>query len=137
MAFWMDPLLLVAIGVAIAWLTKEYFDGSNLAVYGFEAVTLAGTYLLSIGLFLNVVILHPVWTALGAESGTAFMINGWLFGFVDPATTWRHLGTGPMFVAILLFALYPFCLRLGVLVGRVLVGHTADQDGLVGLVSPG
>jgi hypothetical protein len=136
MAFWMDPLLLLTIGAAIAWFSKVTADGSNLVVYGAEILTLALTYLVSVGLFLNLSVFAPIWRLLGAETGTAFIINGLALGLVAPGTVWTALGAPVMFVAIVLFALYPVWLRLGVILGRVLLGRNRRQEGLVGLVRP-
>lgn len=136
MAFWIDPLALLGIGAVIAWGSKRWFDGSNLAVYGAEILVLAGTFAISIGLFLNIGLFRPLWTTMGAQTGTAFMINGGLFGFVDGATTWTQLQPATMFLAILLFVLYPVCLRLGVILGRILVGRNPKQSGLLGLLTP-
>jgi len=136
MAFWMDPLMLLGIGAAVAWIVKIAFDGSQFAVYVSEALVMAATYALSVGLFLNVSILSPVWRTLGAETGTEFMINGLVLSLVPAGTVWTDLGTLGMFAAILSFALYPVWLRLGVILGRILVGRDRSQDGLVGLVRP-
>jgi hypothetical protein len=136
MAFWMDPLLLVAAGILVAWTSKRVFDGSDLAVYGGECVVVAVTYAVAIGLFLNLSPLEPVWRALGAETGTAFMINGWVLDLVAVDTTWSELGPGAMGLAILLFALYPVFLRAGVVAGRLLLGRNRDQSGLWGLANP-
>lgn len=136
MAFWIDPILLVGTGIALAWVVKVAFDGNAFALYVGQAVALAATYTVAIGLFLNVPVLAPLWRALGAETGTAFMMNGWLFAFVPPETVWTDLGTASMFVAIVLFAVYPAWLRLGIVVGRLAFGRHARQEGLVGLARP-
>ena len=136
MAFWIDPLALLGIGAVIAWFSKQSFEGSEFAIYGAEILVLTGTYVISIGLFLNVELFRPLWTMMGAQTGTAFMINGGLFGFVDAATTWTQLEPGTMVLAIVLFVLYPVCLRLGVILGRILVGRNPKQSGLVGLLNP-
>lgn len=136
MAFWIDPLALLGLGAIIAWVSKHHFGGSDLAIYGFELLVMVVTYAVAIGLFLNVSVFRPLWTALGAETGTAFMINGGVLRLVDAGTVWTDLGPGAMALSILLFALYPFFLRLGVMLGRVLVGRHPDQSGLLGLLQP-
>jgi membrane-associated HD superfamily phosphohydrolase len=136
MAFWMDPLLLLGLGALIAWVAKVRFDGSAYAIYALELLAMAATYAISIGLFLNLRAVRPLAALLGVESGTAFMINGYVLGLVDPATTWTQLDTSAMFVAILLFAAYPLWLRLGLVLGRLLVGRNPKQEGLLGMVQP-
>jgi hypothetical protein len=59
-----------------------------------------------------------------------------VFGLVPAGTTWTELGAAGMFVAIVLFALYPVWLKLGIVLGRVLFGRNRRQEGLVGLVRP-
>lgn len=136
MAFWMDPFLLVGIGALIAWLGKITYEGNPFVVHGAQLLTIAISYLFAIGFFLNLSVLAPVWRLLGAETGTEFMINGFVFGLVPAGTTWTEIGTAGMFVAILLFALYPVWLKLGIVIGRILVGRNQRQGGLLGLVRP-
>lgn len=136
MAFWMDPFLLVGIGALIAWLGKTTHEGNPFVIRGAQILMVAISYLFAIGIFLNLSILAPVWRVLGAETGTEFMINGLVFRLVPAGTTWTDIGAAGMFVAILLFALYPVWLKLGIVLGRILFGRNQRQGGLLGLVRP-
>lgn len=134
MAFWMDPFIMLACGIAIAWVAKRLAPGNDHVVYALGALTMLVTYVIAIGLFVNAAVLEPIWTVLGADTGTEFMINGIVLPIADPGMVVADLGTLGLFLSIFIFTTYPAFLALGVVVGRLLYGRTERQEGIVGLV---
>ena len=136
MAFWMDPFIMLACGVLIAVLAKRWFHTHPHFVYVAGVLTMLVTYVIAGGLFVNWSLLEPVWTFLGADSGTEFMIDGIILPIADQGMTYTDLGPLGMVLAVVIFAAYPAFLALGVVLGRILVGRHPGQEGLVGLLRP-
>lgn len=134
MAFWMDPFIMLACGIVIAYLAKRWFHRHPHFVYVAGALTMLVTYIIAGGLFVNWSLLEPIWTFLGADSGTEFMIDGIILPIAEPGMTYTDLGPLGMGLSIVIFAVYPAFLALGVVLGRLLYGSRPDQEGLVGLV---
>ncbi len=134
MAFWMDPFLMVIFGVIIAYLAKRFAPGNPHVVPVLAIVTMIGTYVVAIGLFVNFSVLEPIWEFLLADTGTEFMINGVILPIADSGLVWQELSGTQMFLSIFIFTTYPIFLILGIVLGRNLFGRTESQEGLVGLL---
>ncbi len=135
MAFWIDPFILIGCGVAVALVAKHSFPRTPFFVSTACGSILTVVYGVSVGLFVDHPLLRPVVPLLGAETGTEFMINGWILPLVEPGTLWTELSPTAMFLSVVIFATYPAWLVLGVVAGRVAVGRHPDQEGVVGLLS--
>lgn len=134
MAFWMDPFIMLACGLLISLLAKHWFHGHPHFVYAAGALTMAITYVIAVGLFVNWSLLEPIWLFLGAETGTEFMIDGIILPIADTGMTYTDLGPLGIALAIVIFAVYPVFLALGVVLGRLLFGRHPAQEGIVGLI---
>ena len=135
MAFWMDPFIMLGVGLLIAVLAKRWFHAHPHFVYAAGALTMVITYVIAGGLFVNWSLLEPIWTFLGADSGTEFMIDGIILPIADPGMSYTDLGPLGMGLAIVIFAVYPVFLALGVVLGRLLFGRHPGQGGIVGLLT--
>ncbi len=122
MAFWMDPLLLIASGVIIAYIAKKWMYNSDTFVPCISALLLAVFFFISVGLFCNIGMLESTWELMGAESGTEYMVNGIIFNIVAPGAYWGDISGWGMFACIIMFVLYPFWLWAGIVLGRKMFG---------------
>lgn len=134
MAFWMDPFLMVIFGIIIAYLAKRIAPGNPHIVPVLAILTMIGTYIVAIGLFVNASVLAPIWEFLLADSGTEFMINGVILPIAESGLVWQDLSGTQLFLSIFIFTTYPVFLILGIVLGRNLFGRNATQEGLVGLL---
>jgi len=103
MSFLIDPPLLLASGAAIEMMapTEGAADLAETAVLG----VFLGT---SISLYFDAPWTEPIWRLCGAKSGRDWMLNSGVFKFEYEETT-QTMNTA----AGLMFATYPFWLRLG------------------------
>jgi len=136
MAFWMDPFILLALGVVIAWLAKRLAPGNPHVTLTLGLLTMVVTYVIAIGLFVNLSVFEPIWTLMGADAGTEFMLNGVVLPIAESGVTWQDLSNLELFVSIFIFTVYPIFLAIGIGLGRVLFGRNPDQGGVVGLLRP-
>jgi hypothetical protein len=136
MAFWIDPFLLLAIGMVLAALAKHAAPQNPHFVPVVGALTMLVTYSIAIGLFVNFEFLEPIWVTLGAETGTEFMLNGVILSIAESGLVWQDLSGTQLFVSILIFTTYPVYLATGIALGRITFGRTPAQEGVVGLVRP-
>ena len=134
MAFWIDPFLMIAFGIIIAVLAKRFAPGHPHATHILGILTMIGTYIVAIGLFVNFSVLEPIWEFLLADTGTEFMINGVILPIAESGLTWEELSNTQMFISIFIFTTYPAFLAAGIILGRILVGRDPDQGGVVGLL---
>lgn len=136
MAFVIDPFLLIGFGIIIAILTKWVAPRNPHVVYVLSAFTMLVTYFVAIGLFVNFDFFEPLWELLGAQTGTEFMINGIILPIAESGRTWQELTSLQLFIAILIFTIYPVFLGIGVAAGRILFGRNQMQEGLIGMFRP-
>lgn len=134
MAFWMDPFIMLACGIAIAAIAKRWLAHNPHFVPLAFGLTMLVTYVIAVGLFVNAAVLEPIWTLLGADTGTEFMINGIVLSIAEPGLVWQELSARGMFLSVLIFVTYPVFLALGIVTGRLVVGRHPKQEGLIGLV---
>ena len=108
MSFLLDPPLLVASGVLIERnVPSDRRDVAEAAVLG---VFFGGSF----GLYNNVPGLGVLWRPFRAHNGRDFMWNSGVFG-VNTAEAGRGLHAG----AAAIFATYPFFIKLGRRLGRL------------------
>src|SRR5215467_5677320 len=109
MSFALDPPMLVASGVLIERrLPADRRDVAEAAVLG---VFFGGSF----GLYHNVPGLGVLWRPFRAQNGRDFMWNSGVFGVKTAELRWpAHAGAGAI------FATYPFFLKIGRWVGRLL-----------------
>lgn len=115
-SFLIDPFLLVALGALIVYVSvkplAERFKARTFVVVLYAA-TLAIFYVCSISLYLDLAWIAWMWKLCGAESGLDFMLNSGVLHFDYTApTVLTHV------IAVVLFALYPLWLYLGICLGR-------------------
>lgn len=109
MSFLLDPPMLVVSGVLIERRLPE--DQRDAA----EAATLGVFFGASFGLYQNVPGLGLLWRPFRAQNGRDFMWNSGVFGVNTTQLRWpMHALAGGM------FATYPFFLKLGRRLGRLL-----------------
>lgn len=109
MSFLLDPPLLVASGVLIEQRLPS--DRRDVA----EAATLGVFFSGSFGLYNNVPGLGVLWRPFRARNGRDFMWNSGVFGMDTTEIRWpAHAAAGAI------FATYPFFLKLGRWLGRLL-----------------
>ncbi len=108
MSFLLDPPLLVASGAVIERrLPAEQRDAAEAATLG---VFFGGSF----GLYNNVPGLGLLWRPFRARNGRDFMWNSGLFGVETDQLSWHmHAAAG------LIFATYPFFIKLGRRLGRL------------------
>jgi|SRR5947209_13337346 len=109
MSFLIDPPWLYATGRTYARVMPERTPAARAASDATAAAFLAT----SISLYLNRPWTRPIWQACRAQSGRDWMLNSGLFR-VDH----RRVGRRAHLISALLFATYPFWLRLGERRGR-------------------
>lgn len=109
MSFLLDPPMLVASGVLIETaLPDEQRDVAEAATLG---VFFGGSF----GLYNNVPGLGLLWRPFRAQNGRDFMWNSGVFGVKTGELRW------PMHAAAAaIFATYPFFIKLGRRLGRLL-----------------
>jgi hypothetical protein len=108
-SFVLDPPLLVAAGVLIERRLPS--DRRDLA----EAATLGVFFGGSFGLYNNVPGLGFLWRPFRAKNGRDFMWNSGFFSVKTEKADWPlHAAAGGI------FATYPFFLKLGRVLGRLL-----------------
>jgi hypothetical protein len=108
MSFLLDPPLLFAAGVLIERRLPS--DRRDVA----EAATLGVFFGGSFGLYNNVPGLGPLWRPFGARDGRDFMWNSGVFGVHTEHLRWpMHAAAG------VIFATYPFFIKLGRRLGRL------------------
>jgi len=108
-SFLFDPPMLLASGVLIERTLPE--DRRDVA----EAATLGVFFGGSFGLYHNVPGLGLLWRPFRAENGRDFMWNSGVFGMDTKELRWpMHALAGGI------FATYPFFLKLGRWLGRML-----------------
>ncbi|WP_068181546.1 hypothetical protein [Mycobacterium sp. UM_CSW] len=109
MSFALDPPLLVAAGVLIERQLPS--DRRDLA----EAATLGVFFGGSFGLYNNVPGLGVLWRPFRARNGRDFMWNSGVFGVDTARAGWPlHAAAGAI------FATYPFFIKLGRRLGRII-----------------
>lgn len=108
MSFLLDPPLLVASGAVIErHLPAEQRDAAEAATLG---VFFGGSF----GLYNNVPGLGLLWRPFRARNGRDFMWNSGVFGIKADELSWRmHALAG------VVFATYPFFIKLGRRLGRL------------------
>ncbi|MEB3983677.1 hypothetical protein OQ968_20715 [Mycobacterium sp. 663a-19] len=109
MSFLLDPPMLVAAGVLIERnVPSDRRDVAEAAVLG---VFFGGSF----GLYNNVPGLGVLWRPFRARNGRDFMWNSGVFGVNTAEAGWRlHAAAGAI------FATYPFFIKLGRRLGRLL-----------------
>ena len=108
MSFALDPPLLVALGVLIERNVPS--DRRDVA----EAATLGVFFGGSFGLYQNVPGLGVLWRPFRSQNGRDFMWNSGVFGVNTAAARWPlHATAGAI------FATYPFFIKLGRRLGRL------------------
>ena len=108
MSFALDPPLLVALGVLIERNVPS--DRRDVA----EAATLGVFFGGSFGLYHNVPGLGVLWRPFRARNGRDFMWNSGVFGVNTAEAGWPlHAAAGAI------FATYPFFIKLGRRLGRL------------------
>jgi hypothetical protein len=108
MSFALDPPLLVALGVLIERNVPS--DRRDVA----EAATLGVFFGGSFGLYNNVPGLGVLWRPFRAQNGRDFMWNSGVFGVNTAEAGWPlHAAAGAI------FATYPFFIKLGRRLGRL------------------
>ncbi|WP_343601236.1 hypothetical protein [Mycobacterium sp.] len=109
MSFLFDPPMLVASGVLIErGLPVEQRDVA-------EAATLGMFFGTSFGLYHNVPGLGLLWRPFRAQNGRDFMWNSGVLGIKTHQLSWpMHAAAGAI------FATYPFFIKLGRRLGRLL-----------------
>lgn len=107
MSFLFDPPMLVAAGVLIERRLDE--DRRDVA----EAAVLGTFFGASFGLYNNVPGLGVLWRPFRAINGRDFMWNSGVFRLNTDQLGWREHA-----VAGIVFATYPFFLKLGRRLGR-------------------
>jgi hypothetical protein len=108
MSFALDPPLLVALGVLIERNVPS--DRRDVA----EAATLGVFFGGSFGLYNNVPGLGVLWRPFRARNGRDFMWNSGVFGVNTAEAGWPlHAAAGAI------FATYPFFIKLGRRLGRL------------------
>ncbi|MDT5139056.1 MAG: hypothetical protein QOG19_2574 [Mycobacterium sp.] len=109
MSFALDPPLLVASGVLVErGLPQRRRDLAEAAILG---IFFAGSF----GLYNNVPGLGFLWRPFRAKNGRDFMWNSGFFGVKTEDADWPlHAAAGGI------FATYPFFLKLGRVLGRLL-----------------
>ena len=109
MSFALDPPLLVISGVLIERRLPE--DRRDAA----EAATLGVFFGGSFGLYNNVPGLGLLWRPFRAQNGRDFMWNSGVFGVKTAEAGWPlHAAAGAI------FATYPFFIKLGRRLGRLI-----------------
>ncbi|ODR05895.1 hypothetical protein BHQ21_13110 [Mycobacterium sherrisii] len=109
MSFLLDPPLLVASGVLIERQLPP--DRRDVA----EAATLGVFFGGSFGLYHNVPGLGVLWRPFRARNGRDFMWNSGAFGVRTEPAGWKlHAAAGAIFTT------YPFFIKLGRRLGRLL-----------------
>ena len=109
MSFALDPPLLVALGVLIERNVPS--DRRDVA----EAATLGVFFGGSFGLYNNVPGLGVLWRPFRAQNGRDFMWNSGVFGVDTVEAGWPlHAAAGAI------FATYPFFIKLGRRLGRLI-----------------
>jgi hypothetical protein len=129
MTFWVDPPALFCIGLGIGTVSALLFPGWTRLRQGAELLAVAGMYAGALGIFFNLDYFRSIWRGYGAESGTAFMINSGVFEIVPRGTTWTELGPATVLLVLVLLALYPIALHLGVELARTAVGRAKVRLG--------
>ncbi len=109
MSFLLDPPLLFAAGLLIERRLPS--DRRDLA----EAATLGVFFGGSFGLYNNVPGLGLLWRPFRAANGRDFMWNSGVFGVRTERPSWLLHAA-----AALIFAAYPFFIKLGRRLGRLL-----------------
>lgn len=123
MAFWMDPILLIVIGIAVAYISKKWLYNIRFFVPLISVLALFVFLLVSVGLFFNLSMWESTWIMLGSESGTEYMVNGIILNLVQPGVSWTDLSAWAMFTATILFILYPFIYWGGLAIGWKVFGE--------------
>jgi hypothetical protein len=127
MSFLLDPLLLIIIGVAIAFLTERRLHKTlRKPVLVLSAVTIAIFW--SIGGLLYLDYFDFPWLG-SAGSGRHFMWNSGveLIGLkppIDVSVTYANPFCTLNIVAVLLFATYPIFLYLGIYIGSKILSKS-------------
>jgi hypothetical protein len=104
MSFLIDPPWLYATGRVYGRLLPERTPAAR-AIHTATASAFLAT---SISLYLDRPWTRPIWRLCRAESGRDWMLNSGVFGFDH-----RHAGRRAHAISALLFATYPWWLRLG------------------------
>ena len=109
MSFLLDPPMLFAAGVLIErGLPAERRDVAEAATLG---IFFGGSF----GLYNNVPGLGVLWRPFGAQNGRDFMWNSGVFGVDTKEAGWPlHAAAG------VIFSTYPFFIKLGRRLGRLL-----------------
>lgn len=152
MSFLLDVFLLIGIGVAISWLVKRkrFNHLRKTLTLLLSVVTIVIFYSVAISLYVNNIYFPPYWMMMKfvwslplpvfSFMGRDFMINSGVLWITTPnpldlpASVFGVFITDPvsLTVAIVLFALYPFWLYLGILLGRFLFGSRPEEKGMLG-----
>ncbi|MBS7288305.1 MAG: hypothetical protein KIH01_06060 [Candidatus Freyarchaeota archaeon] len=152
MSFILDVFLLLGIGMAISWLVKRKRINHlrKTLTLLFSVVTIAVFYTVAIPLYVNNIYFPPYWMMMKfvwslplpvfSFMGRDFMINSGVLQITTPnimdlpASLLGVFITDPtsLGLAIVLFALYPFWLYLGILAGRFLFGSRPEEKGMLG-----
>ncbi len=153
MSFILDVFLLIGIGMAISWLVKRkrlnHLRKTLTLLLSIATISLF--YTIAIPLYVNNIYWPPYWTMMKfvwslplpvfSFMGHDFMINSGIVQIIAPnpielpASLLSVFITDPVSlgVAIILFALYPFWLYLGILLGRFLFGSRPEEKGMLGV----
>jgi len=151
-SFILDVFMLMGIGVLMAWVTKQkpVFHIRKTLTLTLSVVTIAIFYGIAIPLYVNNIYFPPYWMMMNfvwslplpvfSLMGHDFMINSGIIQIVTPnplelpASVFSVFITDPvsLSVAMVLFALYPFWLWLGIIIGRFLFGSRPEEKGVRG-----
>jgi len=115
MSFLFDPPLLVASGTLIERAIPE--EDRDLA----EVATLGVFLGFSIGLYMDVPGLGFLWRPFRAKGGRDFMINSGVFRCKTESAGWKTHAASAV-----VFATYPFWLKLGRKIGHARTGSQAQ-----------
>lgn len=152
MSFILDVFLLLGIGMVISWLVKrrKLNHLRNTLTLLFSIITIAIFYSIAIPLYVNNIYVPTYWMMMKfvwslplpvfSFMGRDFMINSGVFQITAPnpidllASLLGVFITDPVSLglAMILFALYPVWLYLGILFGRFLFGSRPEEKGMLG-----
>ncbi len=152
MSFILDVFLLLGIGMAISWLVKRRRLNHlrKTLTLLLSVITIAIFYSIAIPLYVNNIYFPPYWMMMKfvwslhlpvfSFMGRDFMINSGIIQITTPnlmdlpASLLGVFITDPVSLglAMIIFALYPTWLYLGILTGKFLFGSRPEEKGMLG-----